>query len=244
MIRVGIGGWNFAPWRGRFYPAGLPQTQELRHASSRLTSIEINSTFRTTPSPATFKKWAAETPDDFVFSVKASMGATMKSDLRETGEGIAKFTAGLPELGDKLGALLFALAPTKKFNAEELAAYLALLPQKIGKRPARCALEVSHESFAVPQFYDLARKHKVAVVFVESGKRKGIDEPTADFAYARLKGAVSEEETGYTPAALKQWAKRAKDWSGGGKRDVFVYFISAAKERNPAAAEALIKLVK
>ena len=244
MIRVGIGGWNFAPWRGAFYPKGLPQTQELKYAAAHLTSIEINSTFRMTPSPASFKRWAAETPDNFMFSVKASMGATMKSDLRETGPGIEKFTAGLVELGDKLGPLLFALAPAKKFNAEEIGAYFKLLPKKIGKRPARCVIEVGNESFATEQFYDLARKHNVAIAYIENPRRKGIDQATADFAYARLKAAVAEEEAGYAPAELKKWAKRATDWSDGGKRDVFVYFISAAKERNPAAAMKMIELLK
>ena len=137
MIRVGIGGWNFAAWRGLFYPKGLPQAQELKHAASRLTSIEINSTFRTTPSAATLKKWASETPEGFVFAVKASMAATMKADLRETGPGIEKFTADLGELGDRLGPLLWALAPTKQFNAEEIGAYLALLPKSLAR--SRCA---------------------------------------------------------------------------------------------------------
>jgi uncharacterized protein YecE (DUF72 family) len=245
MIRVGIGGWNFAPWRGLFYPKGLPQTQELKYASERLTSIEINSTFYGSASPKSFQKWAAETPDTFQFSVKAARTAAWQSDLRVAGDAIDRFVnAGLDQLGPKLGPIFWQIGLAKKFNAEEIGAFFKLLPTKLGKLPLRHAIEVRSPTFATPAFYDLCRKHNVAIILVDSQKHHQIAEPTADFAYARLQGAVADEETGYSVAEIKKWAKRAKDASQDGKRDVFFYFISAAKERNPAAAMKMIELLK
>jgi uncharacterized protein YecE (DUF72 family) len=243
MIRVGIGGWTYEPWRGVFYPVGLPQAQELAHASRRVSSIEINSTFYRTQSTASFKKWAGETPDDFMFSVKASRAAVMRGDLAGAGPAIERFTeSGLAELGPKLGPLLWQVAPTKKFDAADMTAFLNLLPQKLGKIHLRHALEVRHQSFECDRFRELARARNVALVHVDADGRPDFSAPTADFTYVRLQRAVAEEPTGYAKPALKSWARTVRAWEKSG--DVFVYFISAAKERNPAAAEALIALLK
>jgi len=260
MIRVGIGGWVFAPWRGVFYPKGLPQAQELNYASRQLTSIEINGTFYRTQKPDSFRKWADETPDDFVFSLKGPQFATNRRVLAEAGSSIERFFAsGVLELKSKLGPILWQMAPTKRFDPEDFAAFLALLPPKLDGQAIRHVVEVRHESFLVPAFIELLKKHSVAVVLVESGKHPLIADVTGDFVYLRLQGTAEKVKTGYPPAALDGWAKRAKTWEAGGapddlavigkkpakaKRDVFVYMISGAKERAPTAAMALIERVK
>jgi uncharacterized protein YecE (DUF72 family) len=261
MIRVGIGGWVFAPWRGEFYPKGLPQARELEHASRQLTTIEINGTFYRTQTPASFRKWGAETPDDFVFSLKGPQFTTNRRVLAEAGESIERFFAsGVLELKSKLGPILWQMAPTKKFDPEDFEAFLALLPQSLDGRPIRHVVEVRHESFLVPAFIDLLRKFSVAVVVVESDKHPLIADVTSDFVYARLQRTSEAVKTGYPPKALDTWTARAKIWAGGGvpedlatisgkapaktKRDVFIYMISGAKVRAPAAAMALIERLK
>lgn len=260
MIRVGIGGWNFAPWRDNFYPKGLAKTKELSFASRALTSIEINSTFYSSQKPATFKRWADETPDDFVFSVKASRFCVNRRVLAEAKQSVDWFVGtGITALGKKLGPILWQFAPTKKFDATDFGAFLALLPAKQDGIALRHAIEVRHESFCTAEFVDLARKHGVAVVFADSAKYPGIADPTADFYYARLQQSEASVKTGYTPKALRQWADDARTWEAGGipkrfrplsksvakdRRDVFVYIISGAKERAPAAAMELLTLLK
>jgi uncharacterized protein YecE (DUF72 family) len=261
MIRVGIGGWVFEPWRGEFYPKGLPQARELDYASRKLTSIEINSTFYRTQKPDSFRKWAAETPDDFVFSLKGPQFATNRRVLAEAGPSIERFFAsGVLELKSKLGPVLWQMAPTKKFDPADFAAFLALLPKSLDGRPIRHAVEVRHESFVVPAFIELLRKFSVAVVVVESDKHPLIADITGDFVYARLQRTSAKEKTGYPPHALDLWAKRARNWAAGGAPDdlapiatplpsqsgraVFIYMISGAKVRAPAAAMALIERLK
>jgi uncharacterized protein YecE (DUF72 family) len=261
MIRVGIGGWVFEPWRGAFYPKGLPQARELDYASRKLTSIEINSTFYRTQKPDSFRKWAAETPEDFVFSVKGPQFATNRRVLAEAGPSIERFFAsGVLELKSKLGPVLWQMAPTKKFDPADFAAFLALLPTSLDGRPLRHTVEVRHESFLVPAFIELLRKFSVAVVVVESDKHPLIADVTGDFVYARLQRTSEKEKTGYAPRALDLWAKRARNWAAGGapddlatitapapaqsRRDVFIYMISGAKVRAPAAAMALIERLK
>ncbi|HCK84552.1 MAG TPA: DUF72 domain-containing protein [Hyphomonadaceae bacterium] len=243
MIRVGIGGWSYEPWRETFYPTDVPATKELEYASRQVTAIEINATFYRTQSAASFKKWAAATPDDFMFSVKAPRAAVQRKDLREAAQSIEWFfNSGVGELGGKLGPIFWQMAPYKKYDAAEMGAYFDLLPEKLGKLTLRHAIEVRHESFACAEFMDLARARNIAIVTVESEKHPLIVEPTADFAYARLELTQADEPTGYPKPALKKWLKTARGWEKSG--DVFLYFISGAKERNPAAAKAMLELVK
>jgi uncharacterized protein YecE (DUF72 family) len=266
QIRVGIGGWDFAPWRETFYPAGLAQKRALEYASSQVTSIEINGTYYRNAKPAHFASWAAQTPDDFMFAVKASRYCTNRKALGEAGESIERFMAsGLDELGPKLGPILWQLAPTKRFDADELSAFFQLLPAKLGTRKLRHVLDTRHASFMCEDYLKLARRHKVATVFTDSDKYPSYADATADFVYARLMCARSEIATGYGKPELKQWAARAAQWQAGAQpddlpyadktgaagaakplaagRDVFIYFINGAKERAPAAAMALLGLL-
>jgi len=241
-IRIGIGGWSYEPWRGLFYPEGLSQKRELEYASRRLTSIEINGTYYSTFKPANWIRWREETPDGFVFSVKASRFCTNRRELAGAGDSIGKFAdQGISELRERLGPINWQFMATKRFEPNDMAAFLELLPREAGGVPLRHALEVRHESFRDVRFYDLARKHKIAIVFADSEDYPAIDEPTADFTYVRLMRSEEAVKTGYTTRELEEWAKRARQWAKHG--DVFIYFISGAKERAPAAAEALIRLV-
>lgn len=239
-IYVGIGGWTFEPWRGTFYPDGLTQKRELEYASRKLTSIEINGTYYSSFKPETWAKWREETPEGFVFAVKASRFCTNRRVLADAGPSIEKFFAqGIVELRDRLGPVNWQFMGTKKFDPEDFEAFLKLLPREAGKLPVRHALEVRHASFCDPRFHDLARKYEAAIVYAHDQDFPEIDETTADFTYARLMGSQEKVKTGYKPAELDGWAKRAKAWARKG--DAFVYFISGAKVRNPAAAQALIE---
>ena len=242
-IYVGIGGWTFEPWRGTFYPAELTQKRELEYASRQLTSIEINGTYYSTFKPASWIKWREETPEGFVFAVKASRYCTNRKVLAEAGESVKRFVEqGLVELRDRLGPINWQFMETKKFDPADMEAFLKLLPREVGKLPLRHALEVRNETFRDPRFTDLARKYKVAIVFADHDEFPRIDETTADFTYARLMRTQETVKTGYKPAELDRLAKQAKDWATKG--DAFVYIISGAKVRNPAAAQALIGKLK
>jgi uncharacterized protein YecE (DUF72 family) len=242
QIRIGIGGWTYEPWRGVFYPEGLSQKRELEYASRRLTSIEINGTYYSSFKPASWAKWREETPDGFVFAVKGSRYCTNRKELSGAGESVARFIGqGLTELGDRLGPINWQLMATKKFDAADIEAFLKLLPREVGDLPLRHALEVRHESFKDERFYDLARRHNVAIVFADDDKFPVIEEQTSDFTYARLMRTRDYVDTGYTLAEIGQWAQRARRWAERG--DAFVYFISGAKLRAPAAAQALIQSV-
>ena len=242
-IRVGIGGWDFPPWRETFYPPEVPNRRALEFASSVLTSIVINGTFYRNAEPQHFADWAARTPDNFVFAVKASRYATNRKVLGEAGESIERFIgSGLSELGDKLGPILWQLAATKHFDPDDLEAFFKLLPSKLGKHKLRHVLDARHESFLCKEYLALARKYRIATVITDSPKFANFTELTSrDFVYARLMDARSEVATGYTRPALKKWAAQAQAWSDGGKRDVFVYFINGAKERAPAAALQMLR---
>jgi uncharacterized protein YecE (DUF72 family) len=259
MIRAGIGGWNFAEWRGTFYPKGLAQAKELQFASRALTSIEINGTFYKTPSAESFRKWASEVPDGFVFSVKGPMSVVGKGVLAETGPALDKFFAsGVLGMGDRLGPFFWQFMPAKKFDPKDVEAFFKMLLKERGGMKLRHAVEARHATFAVPAFVDLAREYGVSIVLVDSEKHPLIADVTGDFVYLRLQRTQEKVATGYKPAEIKTWAARAKTWAAGGApddlepidkkpakkpRDVFVYFISGAKVRNPAAAQALIKEV-
>lgn len=241
-IFAGVGGWNFAPWRGSFYPKGLAHSKELHFASRELTSTEINSTFYRLQTPATFRKWRDETPDEFMFSLKAPRFVTNRKRLAEAGPGMERFLAsGIVELGNKLGAINWQLPPTMSFDAQDLAAFLALLPRKLEGQALRHALEVRHPSFERPELIALARDHEVALVEAGDSEYPHIAERTAPFSNLRLMGTTASAPKGYTPAALAHWKERAQELARDG--DVFLYFISGAKERNPQAARALIELL-
>jgi uncharacterized protein YecE (DUF72 family) len=239
-IHVGIGGWTYPPWRGVFYPADLPQKRELEYASRHLTSIEINGTYYSTFKPPNWRKWHDETPDAFVFSVKGSRYCTNRKDLAGAGESVARFVdQGLAELRDRLGPINWQFMPSKKFDEADVEGFFNLLPRQVGGLPLRHAVEVRNPSFQNQRFYDLARRHNVAIVFADDESFPLIEEPTADFTYARLMRTQDEIATGYAAADLDRWAERARNWAKRG--EVFLYFISGAKHRAPAAAQALIE---
>jgi uncharacterized protein YecE (DUF72 family) len=263
QIYVGIGGWNFEPWRGVFYPKGLPQAKELEYAASHLTSIEINATFYRSQTPATFRKWAATVPNGFVFSVKGPRFATNRSVLAEAGDSIKWFfNTGVLELGDRLGPMLWQFAPTKKFDPVDFGKFLELLPAKAGDTALRHVVEVRHPSFGTSDFVALVRSFHIPVVFTDHVKYPSLADATGDFIYARLQKGEDTIPTAYPPKELDAWAKRLRLWAQGqspedlphidargaqptaAPRDVFAYVIHEGKIRAPAAAMALIERLK
>ncbi|HEX8471824.1 MAG TPA: DUF72 domain-containing protein [Brevundimonas sp.] len=245
-IKVGVGGWTYEPWRGAFYPDKLAQKQELAYMASKLTSIEINGTYYSGFKIDTWMKWRDETPADFVFSVKASRFCTNRKVLSEGGESFARFLdQGLTALGDKLGPINWQFMATKKFDPEDFEGFLKLLPKEKDGVRLRHALEVRSPTFDTEQFRDLARKYGAAIVYAEDDEEPNwpkIDEPTADFTYARLMSSREDEATGMSSEDLDRIAKQTAGWAERG--DVFAYFIAGAKVRNPAAAQALIEKLK
>jgi uncharacterized protein YecE (DUF72 family) len=243
MIRVGVGGWTYEPWRGVFYPPKLPHAKEIEHATRALTAIEINGTYYRRQTPQTFENWRKAAPDGFVYAVKASRFCTNRKNLADGEDSMRNFfDQGLTELGDKLGPILWQLMGTKQFDPDEIRAFFALLPSKWNGMPLRHAFEPRHESFRTPEFFDLARKAGVAVVYAQADDYPTFENQTGPFTYARLQQCREEIETGYTAAELDRWADQARGWEQGG-RDVFVFFIAGAKVRAPAAAMALIERV-
>jgi uncharacterized protein YecE (DUF72 family) len=259
QFHVGIGGWTFEPWRGVFYPKGLPHAKELAYAGEHLTSIEINGTYYGSQKPESFRKWASEVPDGFIFSVKGPRFAVNRRVLAEAGDSIKRFfDSGVTELGDRLGPLLWQFAPTKKYDEKDFGGFLELLPRKLDGREIRHVVEVRNETFKTPEFIALLRKFSIPVVYAHHGKYPEIADITSDFVYARLQRGSDDESTCYPAKAMKQWADRAKVWAEGGvpddlpradekhkvakkKRDVFMYFITEGKVRAPAGAMALIE---
>lgn len=256
-IRIGVGGWTYEPWRGEFYPQGLPQKRELEYASRQLTSIEINGTYYGSQKPESFAKWQEETPEDFVFSVKGPRFTTNRKVLGEAGESIERFLkSGLLELKDKLGPINWQFMATKKFDPADFEAFLKLLPASVDGRSLRHAVEVRHDSFHSPEFVDIARSRGVAIVLAGDSEFPQIADPTAPFVYARIMGAREDEALGYPAEELDAWAERARAWAEGAAaegldyvaagaspqpRDVYLYVISGHKAKNPAAAMALIE---
>jgi uncharacterized protein YecE (DUF72 family) len=255
--RVGIGGWTYAPWRDNFYPDKLVQRRELEYASRHVTAIEINGTYYGAQRPATYAKWRAETPDGFVFSLKAPRYTTDRKLLADAGKTITAFVdGGIAELGDRLGPINWQFPSHKAFERDDFAAFLDLLPRELDGRSLRHVLEVRHPSFMCAGYIQLARRHRVVTVFTDSPKYPSFADVTGDFVYARLMRSDASVATGYRAAALDAWAERARSWSDGnepadlpyvgtthakqGIRDVFVYFINGAKERAPHAAMDLI----
>lgn len=255
-VRVGIGGWIFEPWRGSFYPKGLPQSQELAHASRHLTSIEVNGTYYRAPSPDTYSKWHDEVPEDFVFALKAPRYAANRKVLAEAEPSITRLIeGGIARLGAKLGPINWQFMATKKFDPADFEAFLSFLPAEVDGLPLRHAVELRHESFACVEAIEMMHQHNVAIVCGADSEYPLIADPTADFVYVRAMGTSDQHEAGYAPAALDDWARRAKSWAGGHlpqdmplltnperkPRDVYLYVISGEKARNPAAAMALLE---
>jgi uncharacterized protein YecE (DUF72 family) len=262
-IRIGIGGWNFAPWRGVFYPEGLAQAKELDYAASHLTSIEINSTFYGSQKPESFRKWARAAPAGFKFSVKGPRFATNRRVLAEAGDSIKRFLdSGVTELGDRLGPLLWQFAPTKKFDAADFEKFLELLPGQAGGRRLQHVVEVRHLSFRTPEFVALARDFRTPIVFTDHATYPSLADATGDFIYARLQRGKDSIPTAYPAKELDAWASRLRTWAQGespadlprvdaaqgppkpSPREVFAYVIHEGKIRAPAAAMALIERLK
>jgi uncharacterized protein YecE (DUF72 family) len=280
-IRIGISGWTYAPWRGSFFPEGLKQKEELAYASRHVNSIEINGTFYSLQRPESYRSWHAQTPDRFVFSVKAPRFITHIRRLKDVRTPLANFFAsGVLRLGDKLGPVLWQLPPSLAYDRERLEKFFRLLPRttreaavlarrhdahvRLGTwlktdrdRPLRHALEVRHFSFETPDFIALLRANKIGLVVADTaGKWPALEDLTADFVYVRLHGAERLYVSGYTPAALKSWAAKIRNWTRGRSpasphriapvpkgglqpRDVFVYFDNDVKTRSPYDAMSL-----
>ena len=238
-VRIGIGGWTYAPWRGVFYPDKLPQSKELEYASRALTAIEINATFYGRQNPKSWQKWADTAPDGFQFAVKGSRYCVMKPKLAEAVEGLSGFFAqGFAALGAKLGPILWQFASRRKFDRDDIAGFIDLLPEKLDGITLRHAIEPRNESFRDEKFFELCRSRNIAIVLEDSDEYPTIEADTADFAYARLQRMREEIPTGYDEDALNGFAQRAEGWSKGG-RDAYVFMINGAKVRAPAAAAAL-----
>lgn len=257
-IRVGVGGWSFEPWRDNFYPAGLAQHRELEYASRKLSAIEINGTYYSSQKPASFRKWFDETPDDFMFSLKAIRYATNQRVLAEAGDSVQRFVeSGIAELRHKLGPIIWQFAPTKRFEPADFEAFLALLPASIDGLALRHVLDVRHETFKTAAYLALARKYRCTTVFTDSDDYPSFADLTGDFLYARLMRTDPGHAAGVEPQVLDALAACARCWRGGGEpaglprveavlpaaapRDVFLFFISGAKEKAPAAAMALLR---
>jgi uncharacterized protein YecE (DUF72 family) len=256
-IRIGIGGWDYEPWRESFYPSDLPKKRELEYASRQVSAIEINGTYYRTQKPESFAKWYEQTPDDFIFSVKASRYSTNRKKLAEAGESIERFLqSGLLELRHKLGPILWQFAPTKQFDPEDMKAFIKLLPSKLQGLRLHHVLDVRNESFMHPDFLALARRYQASVVFTDAEKYPSFSDVTSNIVYARLMRSDASVTTGYSKRALHEWAERVSLWAQGRvppdlplienaaveivPREVFVFFINGAKEHAPAAARYLL----
>lgn len=283
-IRIGISGWRYKGWRGVFYPEKLPQKRELEFASREFATIELNGSFYSLQRPESFARWRDETPDGFVFSIKGSRYITHLRRLREVKQPLANFFAqGLLALGEKLGPVLWQFPPNFKFNREKFESFFKLLPHSTGAaarlarehgewmdkrsltkaghdRPLRHCVEIRNESFAVPEFIDLLREYDIGLVVADTVEWPLLMDVTSDFVYCRLHGSEQLYASGYTDAALKQWAARVTAWAKGGDspdgrfaksghgaphraRDVYVYFDNDAKVRAPFDAKTLRELV-
>jgi uncharacterized protein YecE (DUF72 family) len=257
LIRVGVGGWDYDPWRENFYPPKLPKSKQLEHIAGRLTAVEINATYYKLQKPELFERWAKSVPDGFRFAIKGSRFCSNRKILGDAGEAVERFFGqGLAELGDKLGPILWQFMATKKFEPDDFRAFLALLPRRVAGVALRHVVEPRHESFRDPAFVAMARAAGVGIAFADSDQFPCIADMSGDLVYARLQRSRAEVPTGYPPAELDRWAAVAKGWARGESpqgfphvakapgpraREVYVFFISGAKERNPTAAEALIE---
>jgi uncharacterized protein YecE (DUF72 family) len=256
-IRVGVGGWDFDPWRGTFYPPGLAKAKQLDFAGTHLSAIEINATYYKLQKPELFARWAKTVPDGFKFAVKASRFCTNRKLLGEAGEAMARFCGqGFTELGDRLGPILWQFMGTKQFDPADFQAFLDLLPRVQDGVKLHHVIEPRHESFRTPEFVAMARAAGVTIVFADAADYPCIPDLSGDVVYARLQRSREEEASGYSAPEIERWADVAKAWSRGESpdgfpyaaapaapvpKDVYVFFIAGAKVRAPLAAMALME---
>lgn len=256
-IRVGVGGWDYDPWRENFYPPKLPKARQLEHMAGRLTAVEINATYYKLQKPELFERWAKAVPDGFRFAIKGSRFCSNRKALRDAGESVERFFGqGLAELGDRLGPVLWQFMATKKFEPDDFRAFLALLPRRVEGVPIRHVVEPRHESFRDPAFVAMARAARVGIAFADSDDFPCFADLSGDVAYARLQRSRGDVATGYPLDEIDRWAEVARGWARGespegfacsskpaepGPRETYVFFISGEKARNPAAAEAMIE---
>jgi uncharacterized protein YecE (DUF72 family) len=257
-VRIGISGWTYKPWRGIFYPEDLKQKSELEYASKTFNSIEINGTFYSLQRPTSFERWAAETPDDFVFSVKAPRFITHIRRLKDAQSPVANFLAsGIFRLGAKLGPILWQLPPNFQYKPELLEQFLKLLPHNTDEaavlakqrdswlkgreapkadatRPMRHAIEIRHSSFATPEFINLLRKYDVSLVCADTVEWPRLMDVTSDFMYCRLHGSEVLYASGYDDAALDQWTTRVAAWARGGEPEDAERVIKEKAAKRPA----------
>ena len=263
-IRIGTSGWLYPPWRGTFYPKGLPHRRELEYLSRRVNSVEINGSFYSLQRPERYRTWFEQTPEDFLFSVKGGRFITHMKQLREVETALANFFAsGVLVLGNKLGPILWQLPPRLRFDAERLTEFFQLLPRntraasKLAKRhdeklkgdpytkpgttrPIRHAVEVRHPSFATEEAVKLLRQHDIALVVADAaGKWPFLEEITSDHMYVRLHGDKELYASGYSDEALESWAKKIRHWHGELHLDVHVYFDNDMKVKAPGDAMSL-----
>ena len=237
-VRVGVGGWSFEPWDETFYPAGLSKAKQLSYMSRKMTALEVNATYYSSFKPDTFAKWAETAPDGFVFSLKAHRCSTVRKTKEDMKKSVDLFLGqGITALKDKLGPINWQFPGTRKFDADYFNTFLSVLPKEKDRLPLRHALEVRGSGFDVPEFYDLLTKHGVTVVYAEDDAFPKLRHEGSSFAVARLMQSQSDEAAGYSAAEIGRFAKLVTNWSRN--QDVFAFFISGAKERNPAAAMAL-----
>jgi len=265
QIRIGVSGWRYTPWRGVFYPRGLPQRLELHYASRIFPTLEINGSFYSLQRPEYYRQWHADTPDDFVFALKGSRFITHMKKLRDIEAPLANyFASGLFELRGKLGPILWQFPPNFRYERERMARFFDLLPRDTNaalrlarkrdsrmkgrarlaideQRPLRHAVEIRHASFVDPSFVDLLREQNIGLVVAETARRwPMMFDITADFVYVRLHGDTELYKSGYSSKALDRWAERIRTWSR--LREVYCYFDNTdVKLRAPVDAQTLMR---
>ena len=256
-VRIGISGWRYAGWRGDFYPKKLAQRRELEYASRTFATIEINGTFYSLQRPTSFAQWAAETPDEFVFSLKGSRFITHMKKLRGVEEALANYFAqGLLLLGAKTGPILWQFPPNLSYEHKRFEGFFRLLPRSTAEagvlatghsprlrgrtstevevdRPMRHCVEIRHESFVVPEFIEQLREHDIGLVVADAVEWPLLMDVTSDFVYCRLHGSEELYTSGYDDDALETWAARVMAWSSGGQAEDgrFASGKHGAKER-------------
>ncbi len=265
-LRIGISGWRYAGWRGKFYPAGLAQRRELEFASAAFNSVEINGSFYSLQLPSSYQRWFDETPAGFLFSVKGPRFVTHMKKLRDVRVPVANFFAsGVLALREKLGPILWQFPPQFGWNEARFREFFELLPRTTaeagqlgrlhndklkarawlrtdGDRPLRYAVEIRHRTFLVPEFFNLLREYRIALVIADTaGRWPYLEELTTDLVYCRLHGDTQLYVSGYSDSALESWARRIRRWRRG--RDVFVYFDNDAKVHAPFDAQRLAQLL-